>query len=88
MLYFTFLHCLDIKLSRVTTLKWLNSISMNIKSLSFIPCAIVPFVGTMALFLPKPQVATLAASHYRFPVTDAIPEIFAHFRWRVGTVRA
>lgn len=47
-----------------------------------------PFVGTMALFLPKPQVAMLAASHYPSPVTDAIPEIFAHFRWRVGTVRA
>jgi hypothetical protein len=69
-------------------LKWLKISMKHEVILSFIPCAIVPFVGTMALFLPKPQVAMLAASHYRFPVTDAIPEIFAHFRWRVGTVRA
>lgn len=69
-------------------LKWLKISMKHEVILSFSPCAIVPFVGTMALFLPKPQVAMLAASHYRFPVTDAIPEIFAHFRWRVGTVRA
>lgn len=72
-------------------LKWLNRTSIKHELspvLSFIPCAMVPLVSTMALFLPKPQVAMLAASHYRFPVTDAIPEIFAHFRWRVGTVRA